>query len=119
MPSGLLVAASLLMMANTQGYPLLLLASFALAVGTGVAGPAPAAYAADIAPPGMNAAAMSSFRMLAETGYVLGPIVLGLIADVFSANAALAWTSAFLVAVGVLFGLFAPEKRRRPSTPVV
>ena len=32
--------------------------------------------------PGMNAAAMSTFRMLAETGYVLGPMVLGLVADV-------------------------------------
>ena len=62
----------------------------------------------------MNAAAMSTFRMLAETGYVLGPIVLGLIADVFGANAALGWTSALLVAVGLLFGIFAPEKRRRP-----
>jgi len=30
---------------------------------TGVSGAAPAAYAADVAPPGMTAAAMSTFRM--------------------------------------------------------
>ena len=37
----------------------------------------PTAYVADVAPSGMNAAAMSAFRMLEDLGYVVGPIALG------------------------------------------
>jgi len=79
---------------------------------TDVSGPAPAAYAADVAPPGMNAAAMSAFRMLSDAGYVLGPLVLGAITDVFGADVALAIAAALLAAVAVLFARYAPETFR-------
>jgi DHA1 family multidrug resistance protein-like MFS transporter len=78
----------------------------------GVSGAAPAAYAADVAPPGMNAAAMSTFRMLADLGYVIGPLVLGVVADTLGANAALGGTAACLVVVGLLFWRLAPETFR-------
>jgi MFS family permease len=94
-----------------------MVACIAWSVAGGIGGAAPSAYAADIAPPGMNAAAMSSFRMFAETGYVLGPIVLGLIADLYGANAALSSATVLLVVCGLMFAVLAPEKRRRPATP--
>lgn len=37
------------------------------------------------------AAVMSTYRMLSDAGYVLGPLVLGIIADGFGAESALAW----------------------------
>jgi DHA1 family multidrug resistance protein-like MFS transporter len=77
-----------------------------------VSGAAPAAYAADVAPAGMNAAAMSSFRMLGDFGYVVGPIALGLATDLLGADAALGATAALLVAVALLFARFAPETYR-------
>ena len=46
-------------------------------VATGVGGAAPTAYAAGVAPSGMNAAAMSASRMVEDLGYVVGPIALG------------------------------------------
>ena len=70
---------------------------------------APAAYAADVAPPRMNAAAMSLYRTLADSGYVIGPIVLGLVTDAFGIEAALATGAALLVGVGALFAWRAPE----------
>jgi len=82
------------------------------AIAGGVGGAAPSAYAADIAPPGMNAAAMSTFRMLSETGYVAGPLILGAAADLFGANSALAATSALIVLSGIYFAVAAPEMRR-------
>jgi multidrug resistance protein len=112
-PSVILTGVSFLLFLLAPSFGWFMVACIAWSIAGGVGGAAPTAYAADIAPPGMNAAAMSSFRMLAETGYVLGPLVLGLVADVFGANAALGWTAAFLVVVGLLFGMFAPEKRRR------
>ena len=81
-------------------------------VAVGISGAAPAAYAADVAPAGMNAAAMSAFRMLSDVGYVLGPLVLGLVADLLGVDAAVATAAVLLVAVGLVFGRFAPETFR-------
>jgi MFS family permease len=82
-------------------------------VATSVGGAAPAAYVGDSAPRGMNAAAMSTFRMTGDAGYVIGPFALGLVADFFGAVAAL-WVSAVLIAsAGLAFAVFAPESHRR------
>src|SRR5207302_1887731 len=82
--------------------------SFAL----GMASNAPTAYAADSAPPGMNAAVMSTYRMLSDAGYVLGPLALGIIADSFGATPALVVAGSLLVISALLFGRFAPESYR-------
>jgi MFS family permease len=75
----------------------------------GLAGTAPTAYAADVAPPGMNAAALGTFRMLSDMGYFLGPFLLGAIADLSGSGAALVSTAGMLLVVGVGFALVAPE----------
>jgi MFS family permease len=81
-------------------------------VAVGVSGAAPAAYAADVAPTGMNAAAMSTYRMLSDLGYVIGPIVLGAITDLWGADAALTTAAALMLVVAALFARFAPETYR-------
>jgi hypothetical protein len=93
-------------------YAWFLVACAAWSVAMGISGAAPAAYAADTAPGGMNAAALSTYRMLADLGYVVGPIALGLGADLAGADAALAATAAMLTAVALLFARFAPETYR-------
>jgi DHA1 family multidrug resistance protein-like MFS transporter len=108
----LMSAAAMLVFLLAPSYAWLLAACVVWSLATGVSGPAPAAYAADVAPPGMNAAAMSTFRMLSDAGYVLGPLALGLITDLFGADAALATAAALLAAVALLFGLYAPETFR-------
>jgi hypothetical protein len=60
----------------------------------------------------MNAAAMSTFRMMGDAGYVIGPLALGLIADLWDPVTALLVSSALIVAVGVAFALIAPETHR-------
>ncbi len=77
-----------------------------------VGGAAPAAYAADSAPAGMNAAAMSTFRMLGDFGYVVGPVALGALADGHGARSALWVAAAGLVAAGLAFARYAPESYR-------
>jgi len=78
-------------------------------IAASVGGTAPAAYAADSAPPGMNAAAMSTFRMVGDFGYVFGPIALGFVVDAQGPHAALLATAAISVLVGLVFLKFAPE----------
>lgn len=93
-------------------YAWFLVASVAWGVAISVASAAPAAYAADSAPPGMNAGAMSTYRMAADFGYVVGPIALGLAADLVGAKTALLASAVALAIMGAAFALFAPETRR-------
>jgi MFS family permease len=111
-PATLLAGASLALFILAPSYAWFLTACVVWGVAVGVSGAAPAAYAVDIAPPGMNAAAMSAYRMLSDVGYVLGPIALGLITDVSGGERALAVAAALLVAVGLAFARFAPESHR-------
>jgi hypothetical protein len=69
-------------------------------------------YAADVAPARMNAAAISSYRMLSDLGYVIGPIALGAAADLFGADATLGVTALLLVVVSLVFWRLAPESFR-------
>jgi MFS family permease len=88
-PATMLSGASMVMFPYAPSYAWFLLACVAWSVASGVSGAAPAAYAADVAPPGMNAAAMSMYRMLGDLGYVVGPVALGASTDLFGANATL------------------------------
>jgi DHA1 family multidrug resistance protein-like MFS transporter len=115
-PSTILTGLSMLLFLLAPSFLWFMVACMAWSIATGIGSSAPSAYAADITPPGMNAAAMSTFRMIAETGYVIGPLVLGGVADLFGANSALGATAAFMAVVGLLFWALAPEKsRRRPA----
>jgi MFS family permease len=111
-PATLVSGASLLLFLLAPSYAWFLAGCVAWSVAVGISGAAPAAYAADVAPPGMNAAAMSAYRMLADLGYVVGPIALGLATDLVGADATLASTAVLLAAVALLFGRYAPESHR-------
>jgi len=108
-PSTITAGAALVVFVVAPSYAWFLAGCVAWSVAAGVSGAAPAAYAADVAPPGMNAAAMSAYRMLSDLGYVAGPITLGIATDLAGANATLAVTALALAAVALLFAWRAPE----------
>jgi hypothetical protein len=60
----------------------------------------------------MNAAAMSSYRMMSDVGYVLGPIALGVLVDVAGTGIALLCAAGLIGSVGFVFALAAPESYR-------
>ena len=109
--AGLAVATFAL--APSYGWYLVACATWSVALG--VSSAAPSAYAADIAPPGMNATVLSGFRTLSDAGYMLGPIVLGLIAEERGAVLALACAGALLVIAAAFFSWLAPETWPRRS----
>jgi MFS family permease len=111
-PATILAGASLAVFLLAPSYAWFLAGCAVWSIAGGVSGAAPAAYAADVAPPGMNAAAMSAYRMFGDLGYVIGPIALGLGTDVIGADSTLATTAALLVAVALLFAHRAPESYR-------
>ena len=113
-PSTVLSGAAMLFFAVVPDFRSFLLACAVWSAASGISAAAPAAYAADIAPPGMTAAALGTYRAIADSGYVAGPLLLGLIADLFSPIAALVLTAILLVVGGLTFARLAPETLPRP-----
>lgn len=111
-PATVLTGVSMLLFCFAPSYVWFVAACIVWGIASSVGGAAPAAYAADSAPPGMNAAAISTFRMMGDAGYVIGPLALGLVADVWGPITAVVVSAALLVAVGLTFAVVAPETYR-------
>jgi MFS family permease len=111
-PATVMAGLSITLFALAPTYGWFLAACVVWSIASGISGAAPATYAADVAPPGMNAAAMSTYRMLGDLGYVVGPIALGLSTDLAGANATLVTVALLLVVAAGLFARFAPETYR-------
>lgn len=108
-PATILTGASMLLFCFASSYAWFVAACVVWGVASSVGGAAPAAYAVDSAPPGMNASAMGLFRMTGDAGYVIGPLALGLVADLLGPVAALVLSAALIIGIGVAFALAAPE----------
>ncbi|HYI25829.1 MAG TPA: MFS transporter, partial [Thermomicrobiales bacterium] len=116
-PSMLFSGVAMLLFGTIGTFAGFLLCSMLWSASSGISGAAPAAYATDIAPAGMVAPSLGLYRSLADAGYVVGPLLLGIIADVQSPVAALVFTAVLLLGSGALFALRAPESL--PGKPVV
>ena len=112
-PSAFLTAAALLAFCFAPSFGWFVVASLFWGVAASINGAGPAAYVSDIAPAGMNAAAMSQYRVLSDLGYVVGPIFLGLLADQQGPEVTLVVAAAMVAAIGLLFARYAPETHRR------
>ncbi len=119
-PATVLTGFSMLAFSIAPSYFWFLFATGLWGGASAASGAAPAAYAADSAKGGMNAAAMGGYRMLSDMGYVLGPILLGLIADLQGLDAPMWIAATALVLTAILFAMLAPEthagRRRTPAS---
>ena len=115
-PSLLVTAVGLLLYAGADTYTLFIVAWAVTAAGAAVAGPAPAAYAADIAPPGARGLAMGLYRTTGDFGFVIGPPLLGALADRTSFGWGLAANAALLALASLAFLVFARETVRAFTT---
>lgn len=111
-PSTVISGASMLLFCVAPSYAWFIAASIVWGVASSIGGAAPSVYAADSAPPGMNATTMSIFRMTGDIGYIAGPLALGVIADLFGAPTALVVAAILLVTAGTAFAALAPETYR-------
>lgn len=116
-PSALVTGAALVLFALAGQVWLFVMAGLLHGIGTGIVGPAPAAYAADIAPPGMRGITMGLYRTFGDAGFVIGPVALGALADLTTFGTALAFDALVVVTFAALFALFAKETLRRPVVP--
>ena len=111
-PTTLLTGVSMLCFSLAPAYAWFLFACAIWGGASAASAAAPAAYAADSAPAGLNASAMSSYRTISDIGYVVGPILLGWLGDAQGLDAPL-WTAAIaLLLTTALFAALAPETHR-------
>jgi MFS transporter, DHA1 family, multidrug resistance protein len=116
-PSTVLCGVSMAMFSYAPSYGWFIAASIVWSLAMSLSIAAPAAYAADSAPRGMTAAAMSTYRMTADAGYVIGPPGLGLLADLTSPEIAILAGSAILILLGVMFAIAPPDKHAHAGEP--
>lgn len=117
-PSGLITAVAMglyLVTGSVQGF---FLNALLLGIGTGLGGPAPAAYATDIAPRTALGPAMGLYRTISDLGLVVGPVLLGGIVDVAGFDLAFGVNVLLLLATTLAFAFWATETAgRRQSGP--
>ncbi len=119
-PGTIVCGAAFACLAVAFNFPVYIAGMFLWGIGGGVGGSAPAAYAADMAPPGANGVTMGIYLTLADAGYVVGPFLLGWISDMAGTGTALLITAGLFAVAVTLFALFAPEtvhgrNRRTPK----
>lgn len=111
-PSTLLSAVAFIVFGMASNFPVYLLGGALWGITGGIGGAAPAAYAADRAPPESVGSALGAYRTIGELGYLIGATLLGWISDQVGASPALFFTAGVFIVAGVVFWVFAPEKRR-------
>lgn len=96
---------------------LLVLVAGLLGAALGYLAPAPAAIIADVTPAALSGRAMGLYRMAADLGLLVGPLIFGALAGSFGFTAAFAW-GALLVAAVFVVGLRTRETLRSSQAPL-
>ena len=86
-----------------------ILVSILISLSMALAGPAPAAYVVDISPKEITGITMSLYRTAGDIGFVIGPPILGLIADKYSLETSLEINSFVIFIVAIIFFVFGNE----------
>ena len=108
-PGGIIAMIGLFVYGQSESVLIFVVAAIVLSLGEGLAGPAPSAYAADISPPDSRGLAMGLHRTTGDIGFVIGPPLLGWLADSTSFGWALSANAILVGVAAVLFGLLARE----------
>jgi MFS family permease len=109
LPGILLDVASLVLFSFSTSYLGFIVAGVLMGLGTGMANPIQAAYAADLARKGNIGVTMGLFRTFGDAGFFIGPILLGWIADRASFESALWVNAGLLTMVALLLAIAGKE----------
>ncbi|MEM9713511.1 MAG: MFS transporter [Actinomycetota bacterium] len=110
-PTSLLAALGITVVALGDSAAVFVAGSVVMALGTGVSGPAPGAFVADIAPPELRGVAMGIYRTWGDLGIVVAPPALGALADRTSITTALLVDAAVVAASALWFAAAVRERR--------
>jgi MFS family permease len=102
-------AAALLLIGVTSGFWPWLGASALLGLGTAMVYPTLLAAVADVAHPAWRGSAVGVYRLWRDTGYAVGALLAGLLADLFGLRPAILAIAAIVLASAILVAFRMPE----------
>jgi DHA1 family multidrug resistance protein-like MFS transporter len=108
-PSILLASVSIFLFGMSGNYISYLSAGIIFGVGTGCGGSLPPAYAAQIRGDMGYGLIVGPLRLFGDVGLMVGPIILGLVADAASYRQALVMNASLMFGIIILFGLLAAK----------
>ena len=105
------------MLSQTYSYSFLILTCVIWGIGTGISAPLTSAYVADISVRENYSSSMGLFRAISDFGIVIGPILLGWLADMKGYSFSLIFNSVFFLLVVIIFQVAAKEPSRIQKAP--
>src|SRR5690606_37918727 len=114
-PAGLAGALGLLLLWRAETLTSFVVAALVLGTASSMSSSAPPVYVGDIAPEHLRGLAMSLHRTAGDLGLVLGPPVLGTIADRTTVQAGFGSNALLLIVATIAFAAFARETGSRRS----
>ncbi|HEX6133470.1 MAG TPA: MFS transporter [Longimicrobiales bacterium] len=108
---------ALFAIAISTGFLSWLLASALLGAGTAMVYPTLLAGIGDVAHPRWRGSAVGIYRLWRDSGYAIGALLAGSIADAFGMSTAITIVAALTVSSGALVAVRMPETHRGPGTP--
>ena len=108
-PSALGTAIFLLFFIISHSIIIFLIASILVSITMALSGPAPAAFVVDIAPKEITGMAMSLYRTAGDIGFVVGPPLLGYVADAYNLEMSLFINSILILLAVSYFFIYGKE----------
>ena len=100
-------ALSLLVLAQSYTIEILMLSCVGMGIGVGMAGSVALAYVVDITPSGNLDAGMGLYRTFTDISFVIGPVLMGWLADTGGFGLSLLFNCLFLLVIAIIFQIFA------------
>jgi len=115
-PSWLLTAVGLIIVAAVPGYGPFLVGAGIWGLSSGIGAPIPVAYIANVVDDASQGAALGFYRTFNDAGLLLGPLAMGWIGDRSGVKAGLWVNAGLVILVALLFWILAPsdEKGSKP-----
>lgn len=108
-PGLLIVSLSLFVLGSSSSLILFVVGMTLYGIGSGIEGPTPVAYVADISPSNLQGIGQGIVRSAADFALLIAPPVMGFVADMFSSSTALLANGMVAAILGVVFLIFAKE----------
>lgn len=103
--SGVVAGTGIVTVGASPSVTAFVIGNFVMSLGIGTAGPAPAAYVADIAPAHMRGLGVALYRSAGDVGFLAAPPLLGMLSEATSISTALHVSGALVMLSAVVFAI--------------
>lgn len=118
-PSFIMQGVFLMLVPFTTSFVSLLVVACLVSFGNGLSSGTMMTVGADLSPAGNKGEFLSAWRFIGDTGFALGPNIVGVVADIFVLGTAVLVVGGAGVLAGGIFAAFVPETLRITSKPAL